>query len=409
MGKLFVSGAWIPFSFILLIGFWKLWVQWRQSLFAATVEYVLLAVDIPKETEQTPKAVENMFAHLAGTYSKLDKYERYWTGKIPAILSFEIISIDGYVQFLIRTPVKHRDLVEAVTYAQYPDAEITEVEDYAESAPRQFPDPEYEMWGTEFVLGKKQYYPIRTYPNFEDKLSQELKDPLSSVLEVMSKLKPGEQLWMQLVLVPIDDTWKEAGEKEARKLVGQKPVVKPTMLGTILEMPKSIISGVVGQVLQPGGTGVEQKEVFPRAMMLTGGERDIIEAIQMKVSKLGFLTKYRVVYLAKKDLLRIGPVVSMVKGCMQQYAALNLNSFKMYGKITPKRDYFYQRWRLREKQRRLMTAYRYRSPVRGAPLYILNTEELATVFHFPSRLVKAPLLKKTEAKRSEPPIGLPVH
>ena len=44
----------------------------------------------------------------------------------------------------------------------------------------------------------------------------------------------------------------------------------------------------------------------------------------------------------------------------------------------------------------------------GAPSFILNVEELATIFHFPMATVKAPLLKKTEAKRGEAPFSLPV-
>ncbi|MDZ4229552.1 MAG: hypothetical protein U1C53_00250, partial [Candidatus Veblenbacteria bacterium] len=41
--------------------------------------------------------------------------------------------------------------------------------------------------------------------------------------------------------------------------------------------------------------------------------------------------------------------------------------------------------------------------------FILNTEELATLYHFPVVTVKAPLVKKTEAKKAEPPFGLPVY
>jgi len=39
---------------------------------------------------------------------------------------------------------------------------------------------------------------------------------------------------------------------------------------------------------------------------------------------------------------------------------------------------------------------------------ILNTEELASLWHFPILTVKAPLVKKTEAKKAEPPMSLPI-
>jgi hypothetical protein len=56
----------------------------------------------------------------------------------------------------------------------------------------------------------------------------------------------------------------------------------------------------------------------------------------------------------------------------------------------------------------LVSAYSNRNPYFGTPPFHLNTEELATMWHFPHSLqVKAPQLNKTEAKRTEPPINLP--
>ncbi len=408
MGRLFLDGAWIPFLLISAVGFWKMWVNWRQVLYAGKLKFVLLAIDIPKETEQTPKAVENMFAHIAGTIKGMNFYEKYWLGEFVLPFSFEIISIEGYIQFLIRTPAKHRNLVEAVVYAQYPDAEITEVDDYAAALPTKYPDPEYEFFGTEFILSKKSLFPIRTYLSFEDKLVGEFKDPLSSLLEVMAKLRPDEQLWIQLIAVPASDAWKEAGEKEAKKMAGHVIPVKKTMFGTILGVPAEIVGGALSEILPSGGAAEKKQEQFPKAMLLTVGEREAIAAIQMKASKPGFNIKFRAVYLAKREVFKKGPIYT-ISGALKQFAALNLNSFKPYGRMTPKFDYWYQRIVRREKQRKLALAYKNRSPARGAPLYILNIEEMATLYHFPSLLVKAPLLKKTEAKRAEPPMGLPIH
>ena len=70
--------------------------------------------------------------------------------------SFELVSIDGYIQYLIRTPKRYRDLIESAIYAQYPDAEISEAVDYTENIPHQYPDDEYGAWGTELNLVKEQ-------------------------------------------------------------------------------------------------------------------------------------------------------------------------------------------------------------------------------------------------------------
>ncbi|PLX29022.1 hypothetical protein C0581_00310 [Candidatus Parcubacteria bacterium] len=92
-------------------------------------KYVLLAIDIPQENVQTPMAVEQMFSHLAGAFDKPDLRGKFREGYKQRWFSCEIISIEGYIQFLIWTEETFRDLVETSLYAQYPDADITEVEE----------------------------------------------------------------------------------------------------------------------------------------------------------------------------------------------------------------------------------------------------------------------------------------
>ena len=55
-----------------------------------------------------------------------------------------------------------------------------------------------------------------------------------------------------------------------------------------------------------------------------------------------------------------------------------------------------------------MKAYKNRSWGVGANPFVLNVEEIATLWHFPAIGIKAPLIKKQEARKAEPPVGLPI-
>lgn len=410
LARLFLDGGWVLFLYFFIRGSWVLWVQSRQRKYAKTVSKTILAIDVPRQNEQTAKAVEQIFSQLSGAHSGLDRYEKYWLGKFQPTFSFEIASVGGYVQFLVHCPTKFRDLVESAVYAQYPDAEIVEVADYTDRLPTRYPHPEFDVFGSEFVLKKPSYFPIRTHIQFEHAVAEDpFKDPISGILEVLSSLKAGENIWIQFLLTPTDDSWKDPGEKEVDKMLGKAPKSKRTIVDDIIDIPLNVLQEL-GSVVSFGESDAkkkdEKKEEF-KMLNMSPGERQVVEQVQMKLSKIAFSTKVRFVYGARRDVFNKGRVTAL-KGAFSQFSSLNMNQFKNYGKVTPKGDYFWQRWSEPAKKTAIVAKFKSRSN-EGAPGYFLNVEELATVYHFPMRQVKAPLVKKTEAKRAEPPAGLPVE
>lgn len=410
MWRLFIDGGFIPVLGVFLYGAWRLWVQWRQLKFTASIQTVLLAIDVPKTNEQTPKAVEQIFSQLAGAYSGLDRYEKYWLGKFQGTFSLEVVSMEGYVQFLVHTWKKYRDLVEAAFYAQYPEAEITEVQDYTGAIPHHYPDPEWDLWGTEFVLKRPSALPIRTHLQFEHTPSEEyFKSPLSPLLEVMGSIRRNEFCWFQILITACNDSWKDASKVFVDKMLGKKPVVKPSITDAVMGAPSWWLTEVGHQVM--GGEydepkKPEKKDDSMKMMNLTPGERNVMELVQLKASKTGFATKIRMVYCGKRGVFSKGRI-SQFKGALGVFGAQDMNAFKPYGKVAPKEDYFYDRWYAGGKKNRILRYYAARSS-RGASPYYLNIEELATIFHFPYQTSKAPMVKKTEAKRAEPPARLPM-
>jgi hypothetical protein len=414
IGRLFVIGGWIPFTIVCLWGLKEVWLMWRQNLFAAKAKYVLLAIDVPKENEQLPKAVENVFTHIHGASASVDFIGKWRDGKLQPTFSFEICSHGGYVQFYVRTEVRFRDLVESAIFSQYPDAEINEVEDYASPFKTMtFPPKDgdaLDLFGSEFKLKNPDYFPIRTHDEFEEKLAGEYKDPLGTMLESLSKIRPEEQVWLQiLATTPNDNDWKKAGEKYIKKMAGIKEVPKPNLLAQIAGIPIGILSDAMihGSVVTPGEV-VKKKDdssMF-KMLMMTPDTKATMEGVAEKIAKPGFNCKIRIVYIAPKKIKFIPRIYPAIKGSLNQFNALGSNAFTPYIPVMTQDDYFWLRWTLNDKKRRMLSRYASRSGD-GAKKSVLNVTELATIWHFPIITTKAPLVKKTESRRAEPPAGLP--
>lgn len=409
---LFTHGLWVPFLIIFLRFAWDYRLYTKQGKWLDTIEFTFLAIDIPRDNEQTPRAVEQMYATLAGAHMPLTKAEMLLEGKFQLSFSLEIVSIDGYLQYIVRTPVIFRDLVESAIYAQYPDAEITEVEDYAKDIPGFYPDDKYNVWGAELVPSNKDFYPIKTYPEFEDQISGEFKDPMSSVLETMSKLKPGEQFWLQIILIPTGFDWPKKANKFALKLAGKK----------ISEKRKGILSNLMGPIydfvtdwilnystlFNQGENSASNKNNDMPSMMLhlTPGERAAIEAVEKKASKIIFEVKMRMVYVATKDVFQSQSRVAAVMGAIKQFNYNDLNGLRPDQRTKTSAYYGFASRKKNLRRGRIIRNYKARTAWGGRLPWHLNIEELATLYHFPILTVKAPMLERLETKKSEAPAYL---
>ncbi|MCX6796252.1 MAG: hypothetical protein NTW06_02015 [Candidatus Falkowbacteria bacterium] len=408
--------GWIPVAIMFLYGFVIAWKYWRQVAWSKTIKFTLLAIDIPKGNDQSLRAVENLFTYLGGAHDPPDLIEEYWIGKFQISFSFEIISIEGYIQFLIRTPIQYRDLIETAIYSQYPDAEITEVDDYVDPVPVKYPDDEYDIWGGEMILNRSDVYPILTYKYFEHQFGEPEKlfrDPMASLMDLLSSMKKGEQFWYQIIVYPHDvNALEEKGRKEISKILKEKATVKRGMLGDILGEVAGIFSGVISELTgqQFGGALEEKKEDALRMMNLKPKEKKQVESIQQKVSKLGFKAKIRYLYVAKREVMNKPKAVAGFIGYMKQFIDVDLNNLKPDLKITgTTAHYLFIEYRKNEKKIKLIKAYKTRSGTKGREKFILDTEELATLWHVPiEAVVRAPLVQKAPGRKAEPPMSLPL-
>lgn len=401
---LFISGGWIPIAYLFLYAVKEIYLVNIRVRWARKQKYVLLSIDVPKSNEQTPKAVEHMFAHFSAMRSSINFKEKWFEGKFDMSHSLEIVSHGGDVRFYIRVPVKFRNMAEAAFYSQYPDVAITEAEDYAKEIPKKFPHPEYEFFGCDFKLSKPDYFPLRTYPQFEHMLTQTFEDPMSLMMETFSAMKKGEMMALQIIATPTDDDWRKKGEKAIKKMLGKGEPEKKGFVDQAL--------GLAGELASYAATGgaaaaSEKKEDYLKMLAMSPGERHLVESMEMKLSKVGLICKFRYIQYGPIETFAIKYYA--VKGFLKQFASLDGNGFSSVGRTLPRGDYWWDRKERPNKQRYLAKAYASRDWEYGGPRYVLNIEELASIWHFPIMTVKAPQVKKTEAKRAEPPRGLPVR
>jgi len=416
--KIVLEYWWVIAPVALFFTFREIWLKYVQTKFIDSIKWVLLEIKIPQEVKKTPKAMEQVFAALHGIKHGANFVDKWFNGKFQEWFSLEIISQGGQIHFFIRVLESFKNLAEAQFYAQYPDAEINQVEDYIDTLPSNIPGKDYDIWGTELVLTQKDAYPIKTYSYFfEESKEEERIDPLASLFEVLGSLTPEENIWVQVLARPADDKWRKEGEKLVEKLTGKK--VEITKKGIILEeahgwfdvTKESLHELFFGSLSKETIKKPEEKSLKSLIAHLSPGQKEVVSSIEKNIAKLGFETVIRFVYWAKSDIFSKVNVAAII-GSFKQFNTLNLNGFKPNKKISPSIDYWLKKRREFYRKVNVLNNYKKRYFPHGnfsKRGFVFNIEELATIYHFPGSFVKAPALSRVEAKKSGPPSSLPTE
>lgn len=381
---------WLP----LLLGtiFWDVWVRYVRLLFFSQQEYVVLDIRLPRELTKSPSAMEVVISALYNPTGDATFYNRYWEGKTRPWSSLELVSIGGEVHFYICVRKDMKDTIETQIYSQYPDVEVHEAEDY--SLPLTYNPDVMSLWGTEMVLTKADPYPIKTYIDYglDKDPKEEFKiDPLTPVLEYLGSLRSEEQAWIQIVV--------RAHKKEKRGGLFSKPT-------DWTEAAKKEVKEIIKNATNKPA---DQKE--GNILNLSKGDNDKIAAIERSIDKPAFDAGIRMIYWAPKDKfskINLGGLA----GSFRQFNSNTLNGFKLDNATSfkyPWQDY--KDMRLNGMKQEMLAAYKrrgffYRPYLRKT--FILTTEELATLFHFPGSVAATPNLPRIPSKKAQPPANLPV-
>ncbi len=400
-GVMGLSYETIPFWGAMTLGYFLfiIWVYYARSKFIAGQEYSLIEIKLPKEILKSPLAMEIVLNALYQTSGETTWINRYIEGKVRPWFSLEMVSIEGSVKFFVWTRKFFKKLVMDQIYSQYHGVEIHDVDDYTKFVPYgQESDEEWSLWGTEFQFTKADPYPIRTYIEYgllEDPKEELKVDPMTAVLEYLGSLSKGEQAWIQILVRASKKNKKPGGLFGFPKNVDWKEEGKE-LVDKIIEESKPKEEGKFGR-------------------FLTSAEQDLIKALDHSVSKLGFDCGIRGIYTAKKENFNAINIMGLI-GSFRQYNTNDLNGFRPMNPTSF--DYPWEDFRgkrLSKKKARMFNAYKLRAYFHNAPYpehlrkpIVLNSEELATIYHFPGGVAQTPTIEKVESRKAEPPVNLPI-
>jgi hypothetical protein len=368
IGLLLQWYIWVPAVLILA------YLTWRNNQISEAVkavESVLLVLEIPKANDKSELAAEQLFASLHGILR--DKEELKQTKGIQEHLSFEIASVNGQIRFYTWVPKTLQSFVEGQIYSQYPTVQIHEApEDYV-AHERQHSV----AYTSEITLTDSEFLPIKTFQSFEV-------DPLAGITGTLAKLEStGEELWVQVLVRPIEDSWQKASDSWIKSVKNGKPFNLFSSDSFNLKWIGMVLAALWKPPEQGTGGAPAPKELSDR-------DKTRLAEAEKKATKLGYQVKIRLVYLGESQAnakLRMQAIV----GTFKQYNSTNLNGFRMTGGSFKKED-----------------LANYRSRLFMDRGFILNIEEVASVFHLPHTNVETPNIVWASNKTAEPPAKLPV-
>ena len=358
--------VWMPIVAVLMFLTWR---NYRKIEDFTPVESVLLVLEIPRTNDKQELAAEQLFASLHGILR--DNKELRLSGGHQEHISFEIASVNGQIRFYVWVPKTLQSFVEGQIYSQYPTVQIHQAdEDYTEH------ERDHEVaYSTELTLTTDEFLPIRTFQNFEV-------DPLAGITGTLAKLETtGEELWIQVLVRPIPDDWQNAADRYINSIKNGRMFSLPGFGGSM-----QWLIGVLGALWQPPEQGANQST----AVELSDRDKTRISEAEKKATKLGYEVKIRLVYMGESQTnakLRMQALV----GTFKQFNSTNLNGFHAVKGAFGKE---------------FIDKYCKRSFIGDG--FILNIEELASVFHLPHTNVETPNIVWASSKTAEPPSKLPV-
>jgi len=324
----------------------------------------------PKDFREVISVAEQFFSTLGELYEKGIEKQLY---NLQSQISLEIIALEGKIGFFCVCPREIETSIERQINSYWPTAQIVKT-----AIPNIFKTGA--MVACELKLTKKFILPIKTYKALES-------DPLNALTNTLSKMSGGSGVAIQLIVRPITDDWRRLAGVTAKKVQEGKSIISEKWYLKFFHFIFEILSGLFhGAAKSPAKSEIPSPD-FKQPVQLTPMQEQVLKALNEKAAKTGLQTCLRIVATAptKEEASK---ELKNITTSFGQFSTPELNGFKVKMKSGEAiRDYILRRF--------------------SDKGMILNTEELASIFHFPSFFIETPNISWLLAKEMAPPVNLP--
>lgn len=359
---------------------------YTKVIMPRTKNWVFLEVQVPKENEEdknpqlatNEEAKKNMISVVEQLFTSLSEISHSnWFFQPKDYISFEIACTEKKISFYINCPQHLQELIEKQLQAQYSDAYIEVIKGYSVF------QKGGQVAAAELQLTRPYLFPFRTYKLMET-------DPLNSLTNAMSKLGEGEGAAIQFILSPAGHHWQHKPRHAALEIQqGKNPnsVVKGVGARVATEVFSTLKSSTVGKAGEQSGHGDLTGMNSP--INLTPMQQEMVKRFEEKASRPGFKTNIRVVCSS----VNAGAAAVSLNNIVSSFLQYNMppfNGFKLKNRKTSAivKDFIFRIYR------------------RYGRKAILNTEELASLWHLPTPFLETPNIKWLQSKKAPPPINL---
>ncbi len=354
------------------------------------INSVFLEISTPKENSDPEQEAQKEQKDIIGIaeqfFATISQSEgrdiKHFLG-INEYISFEIAAHNKKISFYVNVPKRLHALIEKQLHAQYPKAQIDVVKPYNIFAKESF------VAASELALQKDYIFPVRTYKNMEA-------DPLNALTNSLSKLDSTEGAAIQLLISPASGHWQSKPRQYALQIQqGRNPEAVTSSSSSKVMNGILSIAGAVFKEFFGGNNSKPQGNYnyidpsgYKKAIQLTPMQQEMIKKFEEKASKVGYKFNLRVVTSAN-DQVEADVNLRNILSSYMQYTMPPFNGFKI----------------LRKKSSRVVTDFVFR--IFRNTHAILNTEELASLWHVPTRFMETPNIKWLNAKKAPAPVNIP--